>query len=369
MVAPMGAQFSEADRGAAPLLASLVTAYWRLAFVLVVAGAVTGVAVKALYTPGILDIAVSLVTGGPTGFISYVRVRRQLRTAGPAPAGSAMEAPSAMSRRFAIRIASLTLALAALLVGLPLLLGASHDFIGNAAAFGAGVLLSNGYACFVLGSAAASWEDKNHRRIIHEVRARLISNPIRIYLEDSSPAPALDWPPPSSTFRAVADEGPTSGGDAANSKRIGALIGVYAVVDTYVIGIPLMVAAAATTALIVFIAAVVAMIPVNIAACSWIDRHPGEWAGGVGSARIKARIRTVREDRILHHPASWATRASVGWFTLAAILVNAVTAVALARVIGGHTVGPRKVHAASIGYSICFAVVYCAIGFAVGDVL
>jgi hypothetical protein len=369
MVAAMPAQFLEADRGASPLLALLVTAYWRLAFVLVVAGVVAGVAVKVFYTPGILDIAVSLVTGGPTGVISYVRVRRQLRTAGPPPAGSAMEAPSAMSRRFAIRIAWLTLALAALFVGLPLLLGASHDFVGNAAAFGAGVLLSNGYACFVLGSATASWEDKNHRRIIHEVRARVISKPIRIYLEDSGPTPALDTPPASSAFRVVADEGSTSVGDAANGNRIGALIGVYAGVGAYVIGIALMVAATATTALIVFIVAVVALIPVNIAACTWIDRHPGAWTGGVGSARIEARIRTVREDRILRHSAAWATRASVGWFTLAAILLNAVTAVVLGRVLGGQPVGPRKVHAASIGYSMCFAAVYCAVGFAVGDIL
>ncbi len=100
-----------------------------------------------------------------------------------------------------------------------------------------------------------------------------------------------------------------------------------------------------------------------------MHRHCGEWTRTGGGSRIEARIQKVLEGRILGHPASWATRASVGWFTLAAILLNAVVAVAVAWLISGQPVGARKVRAASVGYSVFFAALFCAIGFAAGDIL
>jgi hypothetical protein len=41
---------------------------------------------------------------------------------------------------------------------IPLLLGASDDSVGNAAATGAGALLSNGYTCALLRLQARKWE-------------------------------------------------------------------------------------------------------------------------------------------------------------------------------------------------------------------
>ena len=62
-------------------------------------------------------------------------------------------------------------------------------------------------------------------------------------------------------------------------------------------------------------------------------------------------------------------RGSDAWFTLAAILMNPVIVIALARLIWGQPVGPRPVGLAAAGYSIVFAAVFSAIGFAAGDAI
>jgi hypothetical protein len=62
-------------------------------------------------------------------------------------------------------------------------------------------------------------------------------------------------------------------------------------------------------------------------------------------------------------------RGSDAWFTLAAILMNPVIVIALARTIGGQPVGPRPVWLAAACYSIVFAAVFSAIGFVAGDAI
>jgi len=59
---------------AAPLLAAVVRAYLQLFFALVLAGGVSGVAVKTFYSPSAIDIAVSLVSGAPAWVLSPKRV-------------------------------------------------------------------------------------------------------------------------------------------------------------------------------------------------------------------------------------------------------------------------------------------------------
>ena len=146
----------------------------------------------------------------------------------------------------------------------------------------------------------------------------------------------------------------------AHAAGIGTLIATYALADAYVIGLPLMLLAAWLNALDVFAVAAVVLIPVNIAACGWIDRQWDTWTTGEGGRRIEARLQKVRSGRILRHPAKWTTRASVGWFTLAAVLLNAVVAVALARVVGRKPVGPRKVRFAAVGDALFFAALFSA---------
>ena len=70
---------------AAPVLAPVVRSYLRLFFALVLAGGVSGVAVKAFYSPSAIDIAVSLVSGAPAWVLSRRRVFRQLSEAGAPP--------------------------------------------------------------------------------------------------------------------------------------------------------------------------------------------------------------------------------------------------------------------------------------------
>lgn len=81
--------------------------------------------------------------------LSRRRVFRPLSDADGPPTAET-EPRSATTRRFFIRVARLTAFLAVILVVIPLLLGASDDSVGNAAAIGAGALLSNGYACALL---------------------------------------------------------------------------------------------------------------------------------------------------------------------------------------------------------------------------
>jgi hypothetical protein len=160
---------SGGDVAAAPVLAPVVRSYLRLFFALVLAGGASGVAVKAFYSPSAIDIAVALVSGAPAWVLSRRRVFRQLSEAG-APPTVQTEPRWATTRRLSIRVARLTALLAVFLVVIPLLLGASDDFLGNAAAIGAGALLSNGYACALLHLSARKWEQTHDRLILYEVR-------------------------------------------------------------------------------------------------------------------------------------------------------------------------------------------------------
>ena len=50
-------------------------------------------------------------------------------------------------------------------------------------------------------------------------------------------------------------------------------------------------------------------------------------------------------------------------------MINAITVVALARLIGGKPIGHRRVLLAAIGYSIFFATVYSLIGLSIKDLV
>ena len=54
------------------------------------------------------------------------------------------------------------------------------------------------------------------------------------------------------------------------------------------------------------------------------------------------RLEKMGKGRIMRHPVEWIAGGSAVWFTLAAILVSAVVAVGLARIISGQRNGRRK---------------------------
>jgi hypothetical protein len=173
----------ERGRGAAPpvLVAPVVRSYRQLFFALVLAGGLSAVAVKAFYTPSAIDIVVALVSGAPTWVLSRRRVFRQLSEAG-APPTAETEPPRATRRRLFIRVARVTVFLAAILVVLPVVLGGSGDLVGNASAIGAGALLSNGFACALLCLSARKWERTHDRLILYGVRPHWTIQPAVVYV-------------------------------------------------------------------------------------------------------------------------------------------------------------------------------------------
>ena len=88
--------------------------------------------------------------------------------------------------------------------------------------------------------------------------------------------------------------------------------------------------------LIVFVAAAVLFIVINTACCTWVDHHWGLWSEGRGKF-VEKRLRKMRESRVMRRPVEWIASGSDRKFAYAAILTNAVVAVAAARIIGGTT--------------------------------
>ena len=107
---------------------------------------------------------------------------------------------------------------------------------------------------------------------------------------------------------------------------------------------------------------------INGACCRWVERQWDAWIAG-NAKRMEATLAKRRKSRLMRHPVAWITRGSDAWFMLAAILMNPVIVIALARMIGGPPVAPRPVRLAAAGYSIVCAAVFSANGFAAGDAI
>ena len=121
-------------------------------------------------------------------------------------------------------------------------------------------------------------------------------------------------------------------------------------------------------ALIVFAVAAVVLTFINGAHCRSVER---QWDASIaGNAkRMEATLAKRRKSRLMHHPVALITRGSDAWFTLAAILMNPVIVIALARVsaasrsIRARSAWPRPATQSSS------AAVFSAIGFAAGDAI
>jgi hypothetical protein len=112
--------------------------------------------------------------------------------------------------------------------------------------------------------------------------------------------------------------------------------------------------------LLVFVVALVACTAINLAACNWLNGHWDRWMATSGK-----KLEMMRKSTLMQHPVAWLQRGSDAWFGLAAVLTNAVTAVALARLIGGHSVSERRILIAS--FSFALAGVGSLLGVALGD--
>jgi hypothetical protein len=103
----------------------------------------------------------------------------------------------------------------------------------------------------------------------------------------------------------------------------------------------------------------------HLACCSWLERRGDDHAPG----RIEARLERLGSSRLMRRPVEWITRGSSAWFVLAAVIVNAIFVVGVARFLGGGPVDRRRIMLASAAYSITFAAFFVAVGFGAGDAI
>jgi hypothetical protein len=156
-----------------------------------------------------------------------------------------------------------------------------------------------------------------------------------------------------------------SGHTKAHRTAAGTAIGVYWLVDAYIIGVPTVVLAAWLNALIVFAVVAVVVISINVWACGWINREWENWAGG----KVEAKLQKVRSKGVGKKVSGWIARGSDGWFMLAAALTCAITTVGLARIAVGTPLGRHRIFLAALGYGLFFAGLFSLIGWLGGDAI
>lgn len=135
-----------------------------------------------------------------------------------------------------------------------------------------------------------------------------------------------------------------------------------------VVGIAVMLLAAWGRPLIVFVVAAAVYALINIACCTWINRHWDRWMAKAGK-RVETKVQKMRSSRLMKHPVAWIERGTDWWFALAAALTNAITAVVVARLIGGKPLSERRVLVASLAFSLFAAGFFSLIGFVAGDAI
>jgi hypothetical protein len=149
----------------------------------------------------------------------------------------------------------------------------------------------------------------------------------------------------------------------------GGLIAAYWLADGYVIGLPVAALAAFWNPLIVFVAALAVVIPINLAACSWIDREWSTWSGGSGGARIQKQLEKAGTTRVGASASRWISSGSDTRFAVAAAATCAILTVTLARSVGGQPLGGHRVRLAAFSYAIFFIGLFTVIGVLAGDVI
>jgi hypothetical protein len=178
---------------------------------------------------------------------------------------------------------------------------------------------------------------------------------------DPRPDEGDDAPAPATTAESAAHERLRNG-------AVGTLVTAYAFLDDLVLG-PVIVAFAVwlpwyftlgpATGIFTF---------VNIACCNWVQRSWDSWIHGHG-AKLEARLAKLRRNPLLKHPVGWITRDSDVSVTVAGGIIGTVIVVSVIRLLGGETVGHRRVVYASLAYSFGFAVTYTGLGLGADELL
>jgi hypothetical protein len=154
---------------------------------------------------------------------------------------------------------------------------------------------------------------------------------------------------------------------AGRTGVIGTLVAVWWAIDGLVL-LTVIVLAAWLNPLLVFAVALVVCFAINLACCNWIDRHWDRWMANAGK-KLERKLEKMRTGRLMRHPVAWIERGSDFWFGLAAALTNAITTVAVGRLIGGHAIGERRIVVASFSFALFVAGLGVLLGLALGDVI
>src|SRR3954447_17411946 len=146
---------------------------------------------------------------------------------------------------------------------------------------------------------------------------------------------------------------------------VATLIGVWSGVDL-IVELTVIVIATWVNPLAVFAISLLVLTAVNTACCIWIERHWDGWAAGGSAAKIRRRPHSTAPWHLVRQSAGWISRGGDGWFALAAVATNAVTAVMVAHLLRGGPVGGRRVLIAALAWSLLLAGVGAAAGFVLG---
>lgn len=142
----------------------------------------------------------------------------------------------------------------------------------------------------------------------------------------------------------------------------------FAFFDGVFLGAPIALLAASFRPLVVYAAAVVAVIGIVTACCRWVDRRWDVFFSGNGS-RVEERLETMRESRLMRHPVAWIQRGSDRWYGLAAAVANPILVSAFARVVSGRSVGERRIVLGAVAYALPYVAMWTLVGLTVGGSL
>ena len=161
-------------------------------------------------------------------------------------------------------------------------------------------------------------------------------------------------------------QGSSSRGFAQSARvaLIGGAVSAYALLDAYVLGPVVIELSAWFDPFVVFGVAAAALTLVNVA-CA-LAPAPGRRARA-GPDRGQARAARLQQADEASRAVDHARLVHI--VVLAAVIVNAIFVVGVARFLGGGPVDRRRIMLASAAYSITFAAFFAAVGFGAGDAI
>jgi len=157
-------------------------------------------------------------------------------------------------------------------------------------------------------------------------------------------------------------------GSAARTSAIGTGVGAFAFFDGVFLGLPIAVLAATLRPLVVYPVAVVVVILLVTACCTWVDRRWDDWFSGHGK-KIETRLESMRASKLMSHPVAWIQSGSNRGYAFAAAVANPILIAGLARFIGGKPIGERRILLGAVAYAIPYVAMWTIVGYALGGTL